>query len=240
MTITEATPVGDIAAALPASTRVFQKHAIDFCCGGKRAIGDVCREQGVSFAAIASAIHEATTHDGRQQRDWGREPLHALVDHIVATYHEPLREQLPSLEAWAAKVTQVHGSKSPRCAHIQDAIGELSADLNDHMRKEELVLFPAIRSLESGERRHATWIAGPMTVMEQEHDRAGALLADLRRSTDGYTPPAWACATVRALYCGLEELEQAMHLHVHLENNVLFPRARQLAGRLAEDRAPQH
>jgi regulator of cell morphogenesis and NO signaling len=229
MIITETTPVGAIAAAVPASLEVLEKYAIDFCCGGKRAIGEVCREQGLPLAVVMSAIRDAAKDERRDERDWGRESLHALTEYIVTTYHDALREQLPQLAAWAAKVKQVHGSKSPRCAHIEDVIGELSTDLIEHMRKEEVVLFPAIRGLEHGERRHATAIAGPMTVMEQEHDTAGALLADLRRSTDDYVTPAWACATVTALYRGLAQLEQAMQRHVHLENNVLFPRARMLA-----------
>jgi regulator of cell morphogenesis and NO signaling len=229
MTITESTTISDIAAAVPSSTRVFQQHSIDFCCGGKRTIGEVCRVLGVPFAELASAIEISASHPAADERDWMRQPLHALIDHIVATYHDRLREDLPRIEMLASKVLNAHGLKVPFLARLEDIVGELSADLNDHMRKEETVLFPAIRAAESGERGHAMWFSGPITVMEQEHDRAGALLAELRHITSGYRRGEWACQSVRALYLELEELERSMHLHVHLENNVLFPRALKLA-----------
>ncbi len=228
MTITESTTVAELAATVPSSVRVLQRHGIDFCCGGKRPIGDVCREKGLSFGDISAAI-DASARREHGQRDWSREPLHALIDHIIATYHDRLREDLPRFEAMAGKATLAHASKAPHLARVQDLVGELSADLNDHMRKEELVLFPAIRTLEGAGRRGASWISQPITVMEQEHDRAGELLAELRSITNHYTVPDWACPTVRALYRGLEEMEASMHLHVHLENNILFPRTLALA-----------
>lgn len=231
MTITENTPVAEIASAVPASVRVLQSLGIDFCCGGKRPIGAVCEEQGLRFPEVASAIEAAAAAPAPDQRDWSREPLHALIDHIIATYHDPLRAELPRLEGMAKKVAGVHGAKADYLATIDDIVGELSADLNAHMRKEEQVLFPSIRAIEIGDSHgpRAMWITAPIGVMEQEHDRAGELLAELRRLTGGYVPPEWGCQTVRAFYQGLEEMEAAMHVHVHLENNVLFPRALQVA-----------
>jgi regulator of cell morphogenesis and NO signaling len=228
MTITEATPVRDIAAALPASVRVFQRHGIDFCCGGRLPIGDACREHGISFADVARAIEAAAAvpHD---ERDWNVEPLHALADHIVRAYHEPLRDELPRLEAMAAKVARVHGEKAPFLRELHALVVELASDLQAHMRKEEAVLFPAIRALEAGGEGPGIPVGAPISVMEHEHDRAGAILDRLRALTDGYLPPRWACQTFKAAYHGLEELEAAMHVHVHLENNVLFPRAIRLA-----------
>ena len=229
MTITEATPIADIAATLPSSVRVFQRHGVDFCCGGARPLGEVCAEQGLSFPDIARAIEAAAAEPAPDGRDWSREPLTALAEYIVETYHDSLREELPRLEAMAAKVARVHGAKAPFLLQVDDVIGELSADLNEHMRKEELVLFPTIRAIEQGGQVEADWVAAPISVMRHEHDRAGALLAELDRLTGRYVAPEWACATFRALYQGLQELEEAMHVHVHLENNVLFPRAMKLA-----------
>jgi regulator of cell morphogenesis and NO signaling len=228
MTITETTTVAEIAAAVPSSVRLFQRHGVDFCCGGNRAIGSVCEEHGLSFVEVAAAI-EASAAATAPDRDWTGEPLHALIEHIVTTYHDRLREELPRLEHMAVKVSDVHGAKAPRLRQVQDVIGELSADLHDHMRKEERVLFPAICAIDSGTAQGSTWISAPIGVMEQEHDRAGELLAELRRLTEGYVAPEWGCQTLRALYHGLEELEASMHVHVHLENNVLFPRALKLA-----------
>ena len=224
MQITETTTVAEVASTLPSSVRVFQRYGIDFCCGGKAALAAACHATGVSYAALVDAIEASAQQPAADMRDWNREPLQALADHIVATYHEPLREELPRLEAMAAKVHRVHGSKAPFLARLDTIVAALAADLQSHMRKEEAVLFRAIRAVESGGRTPVP-ISAPITVMEAEHDRAGALLSELRTITDGYVAPEWACQTFRALYHGLADLEAAMHVHVHLENNVLFPRA---------------
>jgi regulator of cell morphogenesis and NO signaling len=228
MTITEHTTIAEIAAGVPSSVRVFQRHGIDFCCGGKQPLRTACEAHHVPVAEVVSAI-ETSAATRSDDVDWTREPLHALIDHIVATYHEPLREELPRLEAMAARVARVHGSKAPSLTRLAALVTALSADLRAHMAKEEIVLFPAIRGIERGPDRPAVSLAVPLLVLEDEHDRAGAMLADLRATADGYVPPAWACATFRALYQGLSELESTMHIHVHLENNVLFPRALRLA-----------
>jgi regulator of cell morphogenesis and NO signaling len=184
-----------------------------------------------SFAKLAREIEESAHERGDGGRDWTRESLPTLIDHIVSIYHADLREELPRLERLAARVRQVHGEKAPEVlARIEAIVGELSADLHDHMRKEELVLFPAIRDLAAPARTRRTIpLAPPIAIMEQEHDRAGELLSELRAITGGYSAPAWACATSRALYEGLDELEREMHLHVHLENNIPFPAALRLA-----------
>jgi regulator of cell morphogenesis and NO signaling len=231
MTITELTTIGDIAAGIPSSVRFFQRHGIDFCCGGARTLGAVCNERGLPFAATVAAI-EASASTPADERDWVHQPLGNLIDHIVATYHDALREELPRLQAMSAKVAQAHGTRTPHLREMLQIVDALAADLLLHMRKEELALFPAIRAIEAGEAK-ASWIASPVSVMEHEHDRAGALLDDLRTLTSGYTPPADACATTRALYQGLEELERALQVHVHLENNVLFPRVLKQQGAAA-------
>ena len=224
MTITETTTVAEIASALPSSVRVFQRHGIDFCCGGRIPLAVACEEQGLPFAQIARAIEESVAAPAAAERDWNREPLQALIDHIVGTYHDSLREELPRLESMAVRISRVHGAKAQQLARLEAIVTELSADLRVHMRKEEAVLFPAIRAIESG-RAAAIPLSAPITTMEHEHDRVGVLLFELRALTGGYAVPDWACDTFRALYRGLRELESAMHVHVHLENNVLFPRA---------------
>jgi regulator of cell morphogenesis and NO signaling len=224
MKITENTTVGDIAGALPESVRVFQRFDIDFCCGGKTPLTQVCRERGLDVAEIADAIEEAGAVS-RDDRDWANESLGRLIDHILTAYHAPLREELPRLRALSSKVAQVHGARAWQLRRLDAALGELSAELVAHMRKEEEVLFPAIRRLESGKGSSAIPLAVPIAVMEQEHEHAGRLLAEIRALTDGFSVPEWGCATVRAVYHGLAELEAAMHVHIHLENNVLFPRA---------------
>lgn len=228
MTITESMTVAEVASTIPSSVRVLQRHGIDFCCGGKRPIAEACREHGVSFNELTTAI-DASAGVASDARDWQREPLHTLITHIIATYHDRLREDLPRLSVMAEKAVRAHGAKAPFLTRLRDVVGELREDLTDHMHKEELVLFPAIKALEAGDRSRADWLAQPIAVMEMEHERAGALLAELRQLTDGYEVPAWACPTVRALYQGLAEVESEMHVHVHLENNILFPRASEIA-----------
>lgn len=225
MQITENMSVADIAAALPSSVRVFEEHGVDFCCGGKKPIGVVCEEQGLSFPELASEIAASTATAAPDDREWAQEPLSALIAHIIRAYHDPLRAELPRLQALASKVAQVHGPNAAHLIRVEEVVDELSSDMMQHMEKEELVLFPAIRAVESGDDIAAVEIAMPVGIMEQEHDRAGALLAELRRITDAYVTPAWGCNTFRTLYRELEQFEASMHQHVHLENNILFPRA---------------
>lgn len=227
MTISDKTPVSEIAALVPSSIRVFERFGIDFCCGGEKPLGVACQDRQLSFDEVRRAIEASAAEGCPSDRDWALEPLPALIDHIVTVYHARLRDQMPRLEQMAARVARVHGAKAPRLlGRLEAIVGELSADLREHMLKEERVLFPAIRALDSG---HAPALPvpldSPIRVMMREHDAAGDLLAELRRITEGYTPSDWACATSRALYAGLEELERDMHVHVHLENNILFPAA---------------
>lgn len=230
MTITDQTLVSEIATQMPSSIRVFQRYGIDFCCGGRMPLGTVCRDHELPFDEVRSALEASAGHRTDSDRDWTRASLPELIDHIVDTYHARLREDLPRLEEMAGRVARVHGAKAPQTLDRIAAIArELSADLHDHMHKEEQVLFPAIRAL-AARRAPALPVPldAPVRVMMREHDQAGALLAELRTITDGYAVPEWACATARALYAGLEELERDMHVHVHLENNVLFPAALRL------------
>jgi regulator of cell morphogenesis and NO signaling len=228
MTITETTTVAAIAATVPSSVKVFQRHGIDFCCGGKKPIGEVCREQGVSLEAVTREI-DATERRPSGDTDWAQQPLTALIEHVVAAYHGPLREELPRLEGMAAKVLAAHGDHAPYLRRLNAVVGELADDLRAHMQKEEQVLFPTIRELEDGDATLPVPLTAAITVMEEEHDSAGALLAELRALTNGYVAPPWACRTFQALYQGLAELESEMHVHVHLENNILFPRVSALS-----------
>ena len=232
MTITDHTTVAEIAATIPSSVRIFQQHGIDFCCGGRKPLRTACEEQGVPLAELTRAIEAAATAP-TAERDWTHEPLGALVTHIVTTYHDSLRTELPRLQSMALKVLQVHGAKAPHLARLNELVIAFSEDMFAHMHKEEMVLFPSIREIEHGDAGQPAWIEMPIGVMVQEHDSAAAQLAEMRRITDDYVAPEWACQTFRALYHGLEEVEQATHVHVHLENNVLFPRAIERARRTA-------
>ncbi len=222
-TLTADTGVGALATKYPLATRVFDRHGIEFCCGGGRPLGDVCSEKGLEVDAVLAEIQREVAATPAPQVRWDQEPLSALIEHILSHYHEPLKEELPRLEAMARKVHQVHGSKDPeRFQGILDTCLVLAEDLGQHMMKEEQILFPMILN------DQGSMAGGPISVMEEEHEIAGEMLRRLRQLTNDYELPEGACNTWRALWVGLAELESALHEHIHLENNILHQRA--LAG----------
>ena len=220
MTITAETSIGSVAAEHPLATRVFARHGIDFCCGGGLPLSDACAARGVEPALVLAEIdREIATSAGDEVR-WDDEPLANLIEHIVHDFHEPLREELPRLDDMARKVYAVHGEKDPeRLGEILETLQGLRTELEAHMMKEETVLFPMILA------GHGRKAMGPVSAMEADHVHAGDMLRRLRELTDQYIPSEGACNTWRALWAGLEDLEHQMHVHIHLENNILFRRA---------------
>ena len=223
MLIQADTPVGQIATEYPMATKVFARHGMDFCCGGGKAIQKVCESKGLDVAAVLDEIREAVADPDSDMERWDEAPLDALIAHILKTYHEPLKEELPRLEFMAQKVNTVHGSKMPEVlSELLSTVVALRAELEGHMGKEEQILFPLILQ------GRGAMAGGPVAVMEQEHESAGDALQRLRELTGDFEVPAEACNTWRALWHGLASLEAETHQHIHLENNILFPRA--LAG----------
>lgn len=225
---TQAT-VGQLVAERPGRSRVFERFDIDYCCGGKKPLEQVCREKGLDLETVASALaaQDAKGID-RDAIDWTTAPLGALADHIVAVHHEYLRQELPRLAGLVAKIADVHGKGHPELLEVRAVFNGLKEELEAHTDKEEQVLFPMIKQLETASEQpqfHCGSVNNPIRVMELEHDDAGAALERLRALTGDYEPPAEACNTYRATLAGLAELEANMHQHVHKENNILFPRA---------------
>lgn len=211
--------VGELATARPAALRAFHRHGIDFCCGGGRAIADACAKAGITPEQLDAEIasFEAELDAGRR---WDEVPLPELVAHIVEAHHRPLDEELPRIRAMAAKVLRVHGEKMPEVlGGIVRTFAAMEAEIGPHMLKEEQILFPWINAGRGPD------CAAPIHVMEQDHDALGELLQTMAELTVGYEPPEGACNTWRALYEGLGALDADLRLHIHLENNVLFPRA---------------
>ncbi len=220
MTITATTPVGKIATAHPLATRVFARHNIDFCCGGGEPLEKACAAKDAPLDVVMTELEAEIADAPASQINWAEEPLPSLIDHILVTYHKPLLEEMPRIEAMAQKVHGVHGDKDPaRFAGIANTFSSLRADLMDHMMKEEEILFPMIREGQGSQGM------GPVMVMQEEHVVAGQMLAKLRELTNDYRVPEEACNTWRALWVGLADLERSLHEHIHLENNILFPRA---------------
>lgn len=221
--------VGRLVAERPSRSRVFEAFGIDYCCGGKKPLATACQDKGLDLDEVSAALErEAATPNGTAGLDPATMPLAQLADHIVETHHAYLREELPRLMRMLRRVAKVHGDADPRLRQMEKVFATFEEELYLHMRKEEELLFPAIRVLESGP---GEWpfpfpsVAHPIRMMEFEHDQAGDALSELRTLSDGFEPPDWACNTYRAVLAGLLELEDDMHQHVHKENNVLFPRA---------------
>lgn len=224
--------VGELVRQRPLRARVFEELRIDFCCGGKVPLVQACEKGGIEVESVLKQISQCDADaESTDSVDPDALSLTELADHIEATHHAYLREELPRLDWMTEKVARVHGEKDPRLSTVRDAFLALKGELEPHMMKEERILFPLVRELESSEGLstfHCGTIANPIRQMEHEHDQAGGALAILRESTDDYTPPDWACNTYRAMLASLEVLEADMHQHIHKENNVLFPKALEL------------
>jgi regulator of cell morphogenesis and NO signaling len=215
---TQTATLADLAITRPGATRVFLANGLDFCCGGRRTLTEACAEKGLDPETILQAIAVAD-QDGGDLARWTDRPVADLLSFIVDHYHARLRIEIPELIALADKVEQVHAEKDS-CPHgLAAHLRVMHAAVLDHLGKEEQILFPMIRA---GRGRGA---GGPIHVMEQEHDDHGRSLARLRELTANLAAPPEACATWRALYLRLGRLADELMEHIHLENNVLFPRA---------------
>jgi regulator of cell morphogenesis and NO signaling len=216
--------LGDIVTAHPALARELERRGLDYCCGGRRSLGDACRAAGVDPAAMAADLAAAT--DARGPDPWVDLDPSALVDHITTVHHRYLWAELPRLSALLERVVAAHNDRHPELGEIAALFAELRADLEPHLTKEERVLFPMIQRLADAKTRptfHCGPTTNPISMMMLEHDRAGQILARLRAATNDYQAPVDGCASYRACYRGLAELEADTQLHIHKENNVLFP-----------------
>lgn len=222
------TTLGDLVTAHPRLAGELDRRGLDYCCGGARSLDDAARAAGLDPATLAGELAEVAAAGGEDDiQPWAAMGIVELTDHILATHHRYLWDELPRVQALAEKVASAHGDRHPELAEVCRLTTELRADLEQHLGKEERVLFPAIAALAATDAPvpefHFGRVANPIATMLIEHDRAGDLLADLRRVTGGYRVPDDGCASYRAFYDALAALEADTRLHVHKENNVLFP-----------------
>ncbi len=234
MTVTTQT-VREIALENPASIRVFEAFGIDYCCGGRKPLAEACEAKNLSVDAVIAALEKGSANGAPATEDWTAQSLGSLAAHIVNTHHAYVRRELPRLAELAAKVVNRHGETKLELPQIQAKVAQISEELIEHLAKEEVVLFPYVTKLERSKQEgtakpHGCFgtVANPIAMMTQEHDAAGTLMADIRELSSDYTPPVGACPTFHAFYNGLHEFEQDLHQHIHLENNILFPRALQM------------
>ncbi len=221
--------IAELAIANPNAIPALEKLGIDYCCGGTATVAEACRRAGVDPGQLASIIGTDQRPSGRA---WENEPLTDLIRFILDTHHVYTREAIASLHPLASKVRGRHGEAHPETRSVESLVHRLADDLTPHLQKEEQILFPYIAELErAGQLGTAPppsrfgSVRNPIRMMMMEHDTAGGLLRELRTVTSGYALPADACTSFQALYAGLVKLEEDLHRHIHLENNILFPRA---------------
>jgi regulator of cell morphogenesis and NO signaling len=231
--ITPEITLGALVAAQPGLARNLERLGFDYCCGGKQTLAAVCTRRGLDVATTITLLEAAVSTQSATtpEVDAAAMGLGELADHIVATHHAYLKTELPRLVEMADRVAHKHGWRDGRLPEVANAVRQVAAEMLSHMQKEEIVLFPLVREIESGSRAGLGGgnLAAPIAQMEAEHEKAGNLTAQLRELTDGFTPNTEACNTHRALLAGLAEFEADLHRHVHKENNILFPRALALA-----------
>jgi len=224
-TITPETKLADIVVDRPSLAATMERLGLDYCCGGQRSISDAVTERGLDLRTTIEIL-EAIPEVAATGEDWTGLGLAEMVDRLLVTHHAYLKEALPRLTELSAKVAGVHGSNHPELVEVDRLTREIRADLEPHMQKEELILFPMVRQLAEAEGApdfHCGTLRNPISVMMMEHEQVGELLERIRTATSAYALPDDACASYRALYEGLAELESDTHMHVHKENNILFP-----------------
>lgn len=221
--------VGQLVAEKPCRARVFEKHRIDFCCGGKISLAEACEKRKVDMNQVIKELAACDASGSETAEiDWTKAPLGELAEHIISAHHDYLRSELPRIEKMAARVAKVHGDHAPEVIKIHSVFVPLRQELEEHTMKEEQILFPWIKRLATGDMTampFAATVAHPIRCMEDDHDEAGQALERIRQLSEDFNPPEDACNTWRVLYASLEALEQDMHIHIHKENSILFPRA---------------
>lgn len=235
MTVVDTTAtLADLVTTRPALASLLDRIGLDYCCGGQRSFVDAVEAAGLDLADVVDSLASAGVEPSAE--DWSAMGPAELVDHLEASHHTYLRDALPRLAALVDKVTQVHQERHSELVEVQALFVALRADLEPHLMKEERVLFPMVRELAAATVApsfHCGSLGNPIGVMLAEHDTVGDLLARLRSVTGNYITPDDGCPSYRALYAGLAELEADTHLHVHKENNLLFPAVLDTEQRLA-------
>jgi regulator of cell morphogenesis and NO signaling len=241
MTISSTMKVRDVVLELPQATRVFEKLKIDYCCGGDKPLGEACATAGVRVENLERMLEEVGQAEvqGNGSLDFQKATLSELISHILDKHHIYTKEEMARLEPLIGKVIAAHGENHPELQGIGGLFQQLCADLKPHMFKEEQILFPYIVEMERSavENRPAPFapfgtVSNPIRMMMMEHETVGDLLRELRALSSDYTVPADGCISYQTLYQALEAFEGDLHQHIHLENNILFPRAIELEASL--------
>ena len=211
---------------------VFEKYHLDFCCKGKRSLQQACAESQVAADELIAALETMVKPDNYSVHlNYNLLSLSQLADYIVATHHAYVKQEMPQILSYLQRVASKHGDRHPEMRKVAEIFAAVKEEMEQHMQKEELILFPRIKEVEkegaelNRKKLTVSYLEAPVDMMEEEHDHAGAAMAEIRELTDNYNPPADACTTYKLSYAALEAFEKDLHQHVHLENNILFPKA---------------
>ncbi len=219
--------VAQLAVSNPGALAIFTKYNIDYCCGGHRSLQDACNRIGLDPAKIQREIDAATPVASSNNFHPERWTSSLLVDYILENHHHYIRKAIPEIEALLDRVCERHGHDSIEVVGIRDCFADLTKELLSHMEKEETILFPTIKKLETHEKNSDPipgYLEAPINVMEHEHESAGELVKEIRSLSNNYTPPDFACPTFKITYQRLREFDNDLMQHIHLENNILFER----------------
>ena len=238
MNISEKKTVAEVVTENIKAAHIFKKHGIDFCCGGGITIEKACAKNGVDYAVLGKELGEIDENISKAY-NYDNWDISFLTDHIVNIHHKYVEESIPILLQYAAKVANVHGHHYKEVVEINSLIIDVAKELAVHMKKEELILFPFIKQLYIADKKKSKpdlplfgSVNNPIEMMQNEHENAGDIFKLIAKLSNNYTPPEEACNTFKALYAKLDEFEQDLHLHIHLENNILFPKTIQLEQKL--------
>lgn len=224
--------IGSFVAQDYRTAAVFSKYRIDFCCKGNRTVNEVCEKQDINADALLQSIHEVIQSDNNGSIDFNSWPLDLLADYIEKTHHRYVEEKTQTLLAFLDKLCKVHGANHPELFKINELFIGCAGELSQHMKKEELILFPFVKRMTKTKEADGILsqpsfgsVSNPIAMMMHEHDNEGERFREIAALTDHYTPPADGCTTYKVTFAMLKEFEEDLHKHIHLENNILFPKA---------------
>jgi len=235
MNFNNETRVNEVALSDPTARRILEDAGVDYCCGGAKPLGEACLQANVGAEDILRSIRENAGRINPEQSAWLQAPLSELTQHIREKHHKYVRDVIPRLRGLLAKLHEKYASQHPEVGEIQRQFEDVSHEMLMPMQEEEQILFPYIEALERAANKNAVvepplfqTVRNPIHLMMQEHDAAGELVRQIRKASHAYQAPSDACTTLKATYQELRHFEEDLHLHVKLENNILFPRAVEL------------
>jgi len=235
MNFSTETRVNEIALSHPAARRVLEDAGVDYCCGGGKSLQDACLHTGVTADEILERLRQNSELARPGDTEWKSAPLADLTQHIRERHHQYVRDSIPRVRALLGKIREKHGQRHRELEEIEKLFGDVAREMTAHMQKEEQILFRYIYALErsangdgSVEPPFFQTVRNPIHAMMKEHDSAGELVRQIRKASNDYKAPVDACTSYQAAYQELRQFEEDLHLHVHLENNILFPRAVEL------------